>query len=199
MKLKLSAILRSTTLILLSVCGCIFTSSAAAQSATSTTTASPQQPDGQHDFDFEFGTWKTQLRRLVRPLTGSTTWAEYEGTTVVRPVLGGRANLVELVANGPGGRIEGLSMRLYNPATRQWSLNFASPTAGVFTTPVFGEFKNGRGEFYGTDTANGRTVLVRFVIMSVTPRSWRFEQAYSEDAGKTWEINWIVTDTKIDG
>ncbi|MEO5511207.1 MAG: hypothetical protein ABIV28_00055 [Longimicrobiales bacterium] len=131
-------------------------------------------------------------------MTGSTTWNEYEGTTTVRPVLDGRANLVELVAKGDAGRIEGLSMRLYNPATRQWSLNFASPTGGVFTTPVFGEFKSGRGEFYGTDTANGRSVLVRFIITNVTPRSWRFEQAYSDDAGKTWEINWIVIDTKVD-
>src|SRR5215216_1709596 len=79
--------------------------------------------DGQHDFDFEIGTWKTHLKRLVRPLTGSTTWVEYEGTTVVRKVWNGRANLVELDVGGPAGRIEGLSLRLYNPESRQWSVD----------------------------------------------------------------------------
>src|SRR6266478_6404980 len=69
-----------------------------------------QQRDGQHDFDFEFGTWKTHLRRLVHPLTGSTTWIEYDGTTVVRKVWNGRANLVKLEADGPAGHFEGLNL-----------------------------------------------------------------------------------------
>src|SRR6187200_3716348 len=84
------------------------------------------QRDGQHDFDFEIGTWKTHLRRLQRPLSGSTTWLEYDGTSVVSKVLDGRANLVELKVEGPAGRLEGLSLRLYNPQSRQWSLNFAN-------------------------------------------------------------------------
>src|SRR5215208_8010042 len=85
----------------------------------------PTQRDGEHDFDFHIGTWKTHLRRLLNPLTGSTTWVEYDGTTVVRKVWNGRANLVELVADGPAGHFEGLSLRLYNPPSRQWSLHFA--------------------------------------------------------------------------
>src|SRR6185436_16639563 len=93
------------------------------------------QRDGQHDFDFEIGAWKTHLRRLQRPLTGSTTWLEYEGTTVVRNVLDGRANLVELKVDGPAGKLEGLSLRLYNPHARQWSLNFANVSNGALTTP----------------------------------------------------------------
>src|SRR5215204_4998109 len=106
------------------------------------------QGDGQHDFDFEIGTWKTQLRRLPRPLSGSTNWLEYEGTTVVSKVLDGRANVVELKVNSPAGRLEGLSLRLYNPQSRQWSLNFANISNGQLTTPSIGEFKNGRAEFY---------------------------------------------------
>jgi hypothetical protein len=155
------------------------------------------QRDGQHDFDFEIGTWKTQLRRLQRPLTGSTTWVEYEGTSVVRKVLDGRANLVELKVAGPAGRIEGLSLRLYNPESRQWSLNFANISSGVLTTPSIGEFKDGRGEFYNQDTLNGRSILVRFVITKVTDDSYRFEQSFSGDGGKTWEANWIAIDTRM--
>jgi hypothetical protein len=153
--------------------------------------------DGQHDFDFEIGTWKTHLKRLLNPLTGSTTWVEYDGTTVVRKVLNGRANLVELVVDGPAGRFEGLSLRLYNPQSRQWSLNFANAKSGVLAQPTIGEFKNGRGEFYDQETFNGRAILVRFVISDITPNSCRFEQAFSDDGGKTWEVNWIATDTRV--
>ena len=149
--------------------------------------------DGQHDFDFEIGTWKTHLKRLQHPLTGSTTWVEYEGTTVVRKVWNGRANLVELVADGPAGHFEGLSLRLYNPESHQWSLNFASASSGTMSLPTIGEFKNGRGEFYNQETLNGRTIFVRFVISDITPNSCRFEQAFSDDGGKTWEVNWIAT------
>jgi hypothetical protein len=153
--------------------------------------------DGQHDFDFEIGTWKTHLRRLAHPLTGSTTWIEYEGTTVVRKVWNGRANLVELEADGPGGHFEGLNLRLYNPESHQWSLNFANSNGGAMSQPTIGEFKNGRGEFFDQETLNGRAILVRFVISDITPDSCHFEQAFSEDGGKTWEINWIATDSRV--
>jgi len=153
--------------------------------------------DINHDFDFEIGTWKTHVRRLLHPLTGSTTWVEMEGVTTVKQVWGGRANLVELKADGPGGHFEGLSLRLYNPITQKWSLNFASSSDGTMTPPTIGEFKNGRGEFYNHETLNGRLILVRFVISDITPTSCRFEQAFSADEGKTWEVNWIATDTRI--
>jgi hypothetical protein len=152
--------------------------------------------DGQHDFDFEIGTWKTHLKRLMHPLTGSTTWVEYDGTTVVRKVWDGRANLVELVADGPAGHFQGLNLRLYNPEAHQWSLNFANVTSGTLTQPTIGEFRNGRGEFYDQEPINGRAVFVRFVISQISPDSCHFEQAFSADGGKTWEINWIADDTR---
>ena len=152
--------------------------------------------DGQHDFDFEIGTWNTRLSRLEKPLSGSTTWLKYSGTTAVRKVWEGRANLVELAVEGPAGHIEALSLRLYNPQSRQWSLNFASSRGGTLSTPSIGEFKNGRGEFYSHEDFNGRAVLVRFVISPVTPDSIRFEQSFSDDGGKTWELNWVATDTR---
>jgi hypothetical protein len=153
--------------------------------------------DGQHDFDFQFGSWKTHLSRLLHPLTGSTTWVEYDGTTVVRKVWNGRANLVELDADGTQGHFEGVNLRLYNPQSRQWSLNFASSRDGSFGPPSIGEFKNRRGEFYDQETFNGRAIFVRFVISDITPASCRFEQAFSVNGGKTWEVNWIATDTRV--
>jgi hypothetical protein len=156
-----------------------------------------KQRDGQRDFDFEIGTWKTHLSRLVRPLTGSTTWVEYDGISVVRKIWNGRANLVELEANGPAGRITALSLRLYNPESRQWSLHFSNVESGTLSPPSIGEFKNGRGEFFAQETLNGRAILVRFVISDITPNSCRFEQSFSDDGGKTWERNWIAVDTRV--
>lgn len=152
--------------------------------------------DGQHDFDFELGTWSTHVKRRLRPLTGSNEWTELKGTTVVRKVWDGRANLVELVAEGPKGRFEGLSLRLYNPQTRQWSLHFASSSDGILAVPTLGEFKDGRGEFYAQERLNGRAILVRFVISPISADVCQFEQAFSDDGGKTWEVNWIATDTR---
>jgi hypothetical protein len=158
---------------------------------------SPIYRDGQHDFDFEIGTWKTHLTRLLHPLSGSRTWATYDGTTVVRKVWDGRANLVELEADGPAGHLELLSLRLYDPDAHQWSLNVASSRGGSLGVPTIGEFKNGRGEFIDQESFNGRAILVRFVISDIKPDSCHFEQAFSDDGGKTWEVNWIATDVRV--
>ncbi len=155
--------------------------------------------DGQHDFDFEIGTWKTRLRRLLHPLTGSTTWVEYQGTSTVRKVWNGRANLLELEVEGRGGHVEALSLRLYNPEARQWSLNFSNSAGGTMTTPSVGEFKNGRGEFIDQEAFGARMILVRFVISGITPTSCHFEQSFSDDGGKSWEVNWIADDTLSTG
>ena len=98
---------------------------------------------------------------------------------------------------GTSGEIVGVALRLYDPAARQWSLNYATARGGTLTAPVFGSFRDGRGEFYGTDTMNGRLILVRFVISDITATSAHFEQAYSADGGRTWEVNWIADDTKV--
>ena len=162
--------------------------------------AAAQQPaarrDGQHDFDFELGSWKTHVSRLLHPLTGSTTWARYDGTTVVSQVWGGKGNLAELEVDGAAGHLELLSLRLYNPDVHQWSLNVASSAGGTLGVPTVGEFGNGRGEFFDQETLGGRAILVRFVISDITATSCHFEQAFSADGGKSWEVNWIATDTR---
>ena len=176
---------------------CLVAVLAALPGSTQTAGAASAARDGQHDFDFEIGSWKTHLSRRLHPLTGSNTWVEYEGTTIVRKVWNGRANLVELEADGPAGHIEALSLRLYNPQSHQWSLNFANSSSGTLSQPTIGEFRNGRGEFYDQETLGGRAILVRFVISGTTRDRCRFEQAFSDDGGKTWEVNWVATDTRV--
>src|SRR5262249_3160514 len=157
---------------------------------------SPKKRDGQHDFDFHFGTWKTHVSRLVHPLTGSKEWAEYDGTSVVSKVWNGRASLFELDVSGPAGQIEGVGLRLYNPETHQWSLNWVNSSDGVINKPMIGEFKDARGEFFDQEEFNGRMILARNSFSNITPNSSRFEQAFSDDGGKTWETNWVMTFTR---
>lgn len=168
---------------------------AAGQSPAAPKAQAPR--DGQHDFDFEIGTWKTHLRRLVHPLSGETQWVECDGTTVVRKVWDGRANMVELEVDCPGGHLEALSLRLYNPEARQWSLNFANAAGGSLSQPTIGEFKDGRGEFYDQEPYKGRAILVRFIITPAGADACHFEQSFSDDGGKTWEVNWIADDTRV--
>lgn len=158
--------------------------------------AAPSASDGQQDFNWELGAWETKLRRLKQPLSGSQEWLEYTGTTTVTPLMDKRANIVEFDVQGPAGRIAGVSLRLYQPGTGQWTLHFANLANGAMTEPMQGSFKQGLGTFFGLDEVNGRKVLVRFLIIPVNANQWRFEQAYSVDNGKTWEDNWIAVDTR---
>lgn len=183
------------TAVVLSASLAAFQAGAAGQDHPPATTSAAAH-DGQHDFDWEIGTWDTHLKRLREPLSGKTEWVEYAGTSVVKPVMGTRANLVELDVRGSAGHIAGVSLRLYQPASGQWSLHFANLANGLMTDPMHGAFKDGQGSFYGQDTVNGRAVLVRFLIVPIEAGKWRFEQAYSADGGLHWETNWIAVDTR---
>lgn len=154
--------------------------------------------DGQHDFDFELGTWKIHLKQLLHPLTGSTTWVEFDGTSVTKKIWGGKSQIEQFETDRPGGgHIEGLTLRLYRPDSRQWYLYWANSRDGVMAVPTVGEFKDGRGEFYDQEPINGRMIFVRYVWSNITPNSAHFEQAFSDDGGKTWEVNWITDQTRV--
>jgi hypothetical protein len=156
-----------------------------------------KERDGQHDFDFLPGTWKVHNRRLTHPLSGSTTWVEFESTSVAKKVWDGRANMDEYEAGSPSAHIEGLTVRLYNPKSHQWNIYWANSKDGTLGQPMIGEFKNGRGEFFDQEPFNGRAILVRYVWSDITPSSAHFEQSYSDDGGKTWEVNWITNQTRV--
>jgi hypothetical protein len=152
--------------------------------------------DGQHDFDFNVGVWKTHIRRVLDPLSGSTQSIELNGTVTVRKVWDGRAQLEEIETQGPDGPWEGLTLFLYNPEAHQWSQNFVNSKAGVLSTPQIGAFRDGRGELYASDTVNGRSILVRDVWSDIKPDSHHFEESYSDDGGKTWAPAFIATLTR---
>lgn len=155
--------------------------------------------DGARDFDWEIGAWSTSLRYLANPLSPAPDrWVDYAGISNVVAVMSGQANLVELDVAGAAGRIRGVSLRLYEPRTRQWTLNFAGMGDGRLTPPMRGGFDaRGRGLFFGEDEVDGRKVRVRFAIEPRGRDTARFVQSFSADDGATWEDNWIATDRRL--
>jgi len=167
---------------------------AAAAPATPSVRASIVR-DGQHDFDYLLGAWSIHLKKRLRPLTGSNEWIEFDGTVVCRPIWNGHAEVEEFTVDSTEKNIHihGLAVRLYNPGTREWSIYWANEKNGVMdTTAQIGHFTDGTGEFYGQDTLDGKPIFVRFRWTNTTSPAPHFEQAYSEDGGRTWEVNWIT-------
>jgi hypothetical protein len=158
----------------------------------------PVVRDGGHDFDFLIGDWKAHVRRLPDRLVGSTKWLEYNGISNHHKLLDSNANFEEFeVKNAAGDHLKAQTLRLYNPESRQWSIYLVDVNAGTLSTPPqIGDFISGRGEFYAQDVWKGRAVYIRYLWMSLTPKSSRMEQAFSTDGGKTWETNWICELTR---
>lgn len=158
------------------------------------TSDDPQhEQDGRADFDFFIGTWKVHHRQLRGRLEGSQEWEEYEGTSVARKVLGGLGNMDEITGERPSGRLQGMTMRLFDPQTQLWSIYWADTAHGWdWHVPMVGSFKQGRGEFYDQELFEGKRIFVRFIWSPLSETACRWEQAFSEDGGSTWETNWIM-------
>jgi hypothetical protein len=145
-----------------------------------------------HEFDFAWGNWRTDISFLPNPFSSRSHWTKIRGRVIVRKLWGGQANLEEIEAKGPHGPFEGLTLRLYDPKAKQWHLYWANADDGVLDEPLTGDFKEGRGVFYNQDTYAGRTVFIRNVYFDIAADSYRFEQALSDDGGKTWRTNFIA-------
>jgi hypothetical protein len=100
---------------------------------------------------------------------------------------------------GARQRIQGQTLRLYDPASHRWSLYLLDAAKGKLMLPAtVGAFDNGRGEFFDAEDFDGRAILVRYVWTHPAPRSAHMEQSFSPDWGKTWEVNWILDLTPQD-
>ena len=149
-------------------------------------------PDGRADFDFLVGAWLVHHRRLRERLHSCSDWEEFDGTLHVRKVLGGLGNVDEITLNREGQRAEGLTLRLFNPSSRQWSLYWVDTVSATLQIPLVGSFKDGKGEFFADETFEGRPIVCRFIWSEIAAQTCRWEQAFSEDRGDTWETNWIM-------
>jgi hypothetical protein len=169
-------------------------SAATTKDADASTVYSTQQRDGSRDFDFLIGDWKAHVRRLPDRLNGSNAWDVYDGISNHKKLLDTNANFEEFNVDGSDKKlhIKGQTLRVYNPDTHQWSIYLLDLDKGeVDVPPVVGQFQGNRGEFFNQQTLRGRTILVRYVWLNLSPTSARMEQSFSPDGGKSWETNWI--------
>ena len=185
----------AATMVLLAACAMSHADHAA-------TTTSGALHDGQHDFDFLIGSWNIHLKKRLHPLTSSNEWVEFDGTVVCRTIWNGLAEVEEFNVDSPdkGIFIKGVAVRLYNPKTGQWTIYWANSKNGAFDPQAqVGQFADGHGEFYGQDTLEGKPVYVRWTWSNITSSAPHFEQAYSEDGGRTWQVNWITEQRRMEG
>lgn len=188
--------------IVLSMPGWAFAQTAASPSAVAAAPSAFSQRDGSHDFDFLIGDWKAHLRRMVDRETGVTTsdqgtgtWVEYDGICNDKKLLDTNANLEQFDVRAAGTHLlfRGQALRMYNPASHQWSIYGLDLDKGELSLPpLVGQFTGKRGEFFDSELRNGRMVQVRYVWTDISPKSAHMEQSFSPNGGKSWAVNWIV-------
>lgn len=145
------------------------------------------------DFDFLVGCWRVRHRRLKERLVGDTRWEEFGGSSEQRMLLDGRGNVDDCVVELPAGAYRAVTLRSFDPESRQWAiwwLDGRSPHQ--IDVPMIGGFSGGVGTFYADELFKGRPIRVRFLWSGITPDACRWEQAFSADEGRTWEINWVM-------
>ncbi len=153
----------------------------------------PAAPLAPTDFDFILGDWHVRHRRLNARLAGCQDWTAFSGLSSTRQTLGGFGNVEDNLLHFPDGDVRAIAMRSYDPATRAWSiwwLDARQPHR--LDVPVVGRFEDGIGVFYADDVLDGQPIRVRFTWRPNTGGHPAWEQAFSPDAGSTWETNWTM-------
>ena len=148
----------------------------------------------EHDFDFLAGHWRVQHRRLRERLAGNDEWQVFDGSCAAQLILGGQGIVDDNVLNLPAGSYRAASLRCFDPQSQRWAiwwLDARNPHS--LDVPVVGGFEGGIGSFYADDTFNGRPIRVRFRWTDTDTASPQWEQAFSPDAGQTWEVNWTMS------
>jgi hypothetical protein len=158
-------------------------------------TASPTS--SKHDFDFYEGKWKLRNKKLKTRLNNCTEWTEFESTQEMHRVLNGIGNIDNYLATFDGVPFEGMSIRLFNPKTKLWSIYWADSNEGKLDPPVVGSFENNVAHFFTKDSFNGKKILVVFRWDARDKDNPIWSQAFSEDNGKTWEWNWYMYFSKF--
>lgn len=148
--------------------------------------------DGRNDFDFLIGAWNVHHRMLTQRLKGSSDWVEFEGETIDRRIMNGLGNVDENIIHMKTGIVHAISLRLFNPQSKEWSIHWSTDKTGALDVPMIGDFTGDLGKFYAQEVNDGKHVYSRFTWSKITADSSQWEQALSGDGGKTWETNWIM-------
>jgi hypothetical protein len=150
------------------------------------------------DFDFQVGEWEVHHRRLIGRLVDSTDWEEFSGTCSMRKILGGHGNIEDNLLHFRTGSYRAAAMRSFDPDAGTWAiwwLDARNPHR--LDVPVVGGFEDGVGTFYADDVLDGRAIRVRFTWSETNSDTPVWEQAFSRDAGVSWEINWLMRFTRV--
>jgi hypothetical protein len=150
-----------------------------------------------HDFDFFEGKWKLHNRKLKSRLSNSNEWMEFESTQEMYRVLNGIGNIDNFLATFNGEPFEGMTVRLFNPATRLWSIYWADSNTGKLDPPVVGSFENNVGHFFTRDSFNNKPIIVVFRWDKRDESNPVWSQASSDDNGSSWEWNWYMFMSKM--
>jgi hypothetical protein len=151
----------------------------------------------QRDFDFYIGKWRVKNRKLKTRLNGCTEWDEFEATDEVYKTLNGLGNIGHFRTTIAGKSFEGMTVRLFNPETKLWSIYWADSSKGILDVPVVGSFSENTGQFYTKDIFEGREILMVFNWDKTDRDNPVWSQAFSADNGKSWEWNWYMHASRI--
>lgn len=153
----------------------------------------PSKNSSRNDFDFFFGKWKIQNRKLKTRLNNCKEWLEFEATGEVFKILNGFGNFNEYRTKFDGLPFEGMALRLFNPKNRLWSIYWADSNAVVLDVPQVGSFDGDMGNFYARDVFQGKDIIVLYQWDRTNPDLPLWSQAFSADNGNTWEWNWYMS------
>ncbi len=163
----------------------------------------PASHDAATDFDFLIGHWTVENRKRLKPLSGADDWEQFPARSTVQKLPGGIGNFDDYLAETWRPGFVGMTLRVFNPKTRLWSIYWLTnrdggidATTGALTPPVVGGFTDGIGVFQGADTYEGKAILMRFTWTPQDSRHARWEQAFSPDNGLSWERNWVMQFTR---
>jgi hypothetical protein len=152
----------------------------------------PSSTSSQNDFNFYIGKWRIKNRKLKSRLSNCNEWIEFEATDEDYKTLNGLGNVDHYRTTLDKKPFEGMTLRLFNPKTKLWSIYWADSNAGTLDVPVVGSFEKNIGKFYAKDVFNGSEIIMMFQWDKTDTDNPVWSQAFSADNGETWEWNWYM-------
>ncbi len=152
------------------------------------------------NFSFLIGKWSVLNRRLKERLRNCDEWIEFQAEMETKSILNGLGLIDEMKSSYFGEEFIGFSIRMLNPESNTWTIYWADTAnaANGLKEQVVGEFKNGIGEFFGTEIFEDSVVKLRFIWSKPSVDTAKWEQAYYDEINNEWETNWTMLFTSLE-